>query len=565
MTRLFYFLINKSKLSFGKRGQFSALFLLLSSLAASAQNDTVRDDQASDYNLNRHERVEWFRNTGAGLFIHFSVDAQLGIVISHSLVGASDDYVEKYFNQLPQTFDPVRFSPREIAVLAKLAGMKYIVFTTKHHSGFCMWDTRTSPFNIMNTPYHKDLLQEFTEATRAEGLGVGLYFSPEDFWFLHQHHIPISRTDVKMADSVRQVYDDYTRRQCEELMTRYGKIDVLFIDGTPKEVVKSTCWRLQPDLLITRGAMKTPEQVLPGERITDPWLSCITMGTAWQYQPTNERYKPGNQLIRLAIEARAKGGSLLLNAGPKADGSLPAEQEDRLREMAAWYFINHECMDSVRSWVVSREGETWFTARDTHTLYAIVTSGWKEGERRTFSLHSVKATPGTRVSVLGQNSRIIEYKQEDVGCRFRQVGESLELSVVKAQRIYDDHRWPNPVVIKLENIRPAFDEAVDVRTLDSRSTSDGVLFSGQVFGNKRKLAKRGRFYYRPYAGQVETLYSAPWTATEWTDIEADGTFRLRGKKTLTGKQYEYRAVVEYRRIEINGEDKVYRPSSVRFN
>jgi alpha-L-fucosidase len=118
MTRLLHFLINKSKLSFGKRGQFSALFLLLPSLYVAAQNDTVRDDQASDYNLNKPERVEWFRNTGAGLFIHFSVDAQLGIVISHSLVGASGDYVERYFDQLPRTFDPVRFSPHELAALA---------------------------------------------------------------------------------------------------------------------------------------------------------------------------------------------------------------------------------------------------------------------------------------------------------------------------------------------------------------------------------------------------------------------------------------------------------------
>jgi alpha-L-fucosidase len=563
MTRLLYFLIKQAE--FWKRGQFSALFIMLPVLFVSAQNDTVRDDQSSDYNLNRPERVEWFRNTGAGLFIHFGVDVQLGIVISHSLVGASDDYVERYFNQLPQTFDPVRWSPREIAGLAKLAGMKYIVFTTKHHSGFCMWDTRTSPFNIMNTPYHKDLLRECIEATRAAGLGVGLYFSPEDFWFLHQHGIPISRTDVKMDDSVRQVYNDYTRRQCEELMTRYGKIDVLFIDGVPKEVVKSTCWRLQPDLLITRGAMKTPEQVLPGEKISDPWLSCITMGTAWQYQPTNERYKSGTQLIQLLIEARAKGGSLLLNAGPMADGSLSPEQEGRLREIAAWYFINHECMDSVRSWVVSREGDIWFTARDTSTLYAIVTSEWKEGERKTFHLHSVRAGPGTRMSVLGQNSRNIEYKNDDVSCRLRQVGNDLELSAVKAQRIYDDHRWPDPVVIKLESVHPAFDEAVDVRTRDSRAVEDGILFSGQVFGAGRGLVKRARFYYRPYAGQVETLYAAPWTATGWVSIGVDGVFHLAEKKVRRDKQYEYRAVVEYRQVEINGEDKIYKPAPARLN
>jgi alpha-L-fucosidase len=442
--------------------------------------------------------------------------------------------------------------------------MKYIVFTTKHHSGFCMWDTQTTPFNIMNTPYHKDLLKEFTEATRAEGLGVGFYFSPEDFWFLHQHGIPISRTDVRMDDSLRKAYDDYTRRQCEELMTHYGNIDVLFIDGSPKEVVKNTCWRLQPDLLITRGAMKTPEQVLPGEKSTDPWLSCITMGTAWQYQPTNERYKSGNQLIRLAIEARAKGGSLLLNIGPMADGSLPAEQEGRLREMAAWYFINHECMDSVRSWVVSREDDIWFTTRD-HTLFAIVTGEWKEGERKTFHLHSVKAGPDTRVSVLGQNSLIIEYKQDDVGCRLRRTDDGLELSVVKAQRIYDDHRWPNPVVIRLDNVLPAFDEAVTVRTLDSRAAAGGVLFTGQVTGDKRTLVKKARFYYRPYAGQVETLYAAPWTATKWVPVDAGGSFQSMEQKVRRDRRYEYRAVVEFCKVEINGEDKIYRSVSPRVN
>ena len=542
------------------RGQFFALFLsiLLLSARLDAQNDTVRDDKASDFNLNRPERVEWFRNTGAGLFIHFGVDGQLGIVISHSLVGASEDYTRRYFNELPRTFDPYRWNPHVIAVLARLAGMKYIVFTTKHHSGFCMWDTRTNDFNIMHTPYQKDLLKEFVEATRAEGLGVGFYFSPEDFYFLYQHHIPITRTDPQIDRFTRKEYDEYTRRQCEELMTNYGKIDVLFIDGEPKEVVKRTCWQLHPDLLITRGAMRTPEQVLPGEKNRDPWLSCITMGTAWQYQPTNERYKSGTQLIQLAIEARAKGGSLLLNVGPRPDGELPIEQEERLREIAAWYFINHECMDSVRTWVVSHEGDTWFTTRDPHTLYAIVTDtkDWKEGERRTCLLHSVRRAGDTRVSVLGQNSRIIEYKRDDVSCRWRQTGQGLEVSVVKAQRVYDDHRWPDPVVIKLENIDPVFREEVQVQTGESRIQRAELTLAGRVAGNKSGQRVRACFYYRPYEGQVETLYAAPWKKTAWTVIHPDGSFRLSGRFPATGR-YEYRAVVEYRGIEINGDDRIF--------
>jgi len=530
-----------------------------------AQNDLVKDDEASDYNLNRPERVEWFRNTGAGLFIHFSMDGQLGIVISHSLVGASDDYADRYFNELPKTFDPSRYSPHEIAVLAKLAGMKYIVFTAKHHSGFCMWDTRTNDFNSMNTPYHKDLLKEFVEATRAEGLGVGLYFSPEDFYFLRLHHIPISRTDIRLDTPTRKAYDDYTRRQCEELMTRYGKIDVLFIDGDPKEVVKQTCWKLQPDLLITRGAMKTPEQVLPGAKITDPWLSCITMGTAWQYQPTNERYKPGNQLIQLAIEARAKGGSLLLNVGPKPNGELPIEQEERLREMAAWYFVNHECMDSVRSWVVSRENDTWFTVKNSNTLYAIVTDtrNWKEGERKNFVLRSVVPGPDTRVSVLGQNSRIIEYKKEDVSCRFKGTDQGLEVSVVKAQRIYDDHRWPNPVVIKLENVRPLFAEAIVVQTDSCSTTKAGVVLRGKVkeYNKFRNTDTRtARFCYRPYTGQVETLYAEEWKTSGLVNIMPDGSFQLLTKQLENSRQYEVKAIALQARVEIEGPITIFRGS-----
>lgn len=540
---------------------FPALLFLLCFFSAFAQNDLVTDDESSDFNLNKPERVEWLRNTGAGLFVHFNVDAPLGIVISHSLVGASDDFVNRYYSELQKIFNPEKFNPKELATLAKLAGMKYIMFTTKHHSGFCMWDTKSSDFNITKTPYKKDLLKEYVNATREAGLGVGFYFSPEDFYFLHQHNIPISRTDVKMDKPTRKAYDDYTRLQVEELMKNYGKIDLLFIDGDPKEIVKETSWKLQPDILITRGAIKTPEQVLPGARITEPWLSCITMGTAWQYQPTNERYKSGKQLLQLLIEARAKGGSLLLNVGPKPNGELPIEQEDRLREMAAWYFVNRESMDSVRSWVVSNEGETWFTMKGK-TTYAIVTDvkDWKEGDRKTFVFHSVKSTAKTVVNVLGQNSKIIEYKNTDVSCRYKQTAQGLEVSVVKAQRIYDDHRWPNPVVIKLENVEPAIKEAALIETGSSSRSGNSATLKGRVFDYarfKNSGVKQARFYYRPYAGQVETLYAEPWKKTKWVMIKPDGTFELSTTELGT-KQYEYKAVAGQNDLEIEGENKILR-------
>lgn len=533
---------------------------MVSSFISLAQHDVVKDGEASEYNLNKPEREEWLRNSAAGLFIHFSVDAQLGVVISHSLVGASADYVNRYFNELPKTFDPARFDSEAIAGLAKLAGMKYIMFTTKHHSGFCLWDTKTTGFNIMNTPYHKDLLKEFVAATRKAGLQVGFYFSPEDFHFLHTHNMLISRDNVVMSDTVKKEFDQFTRTQCEELMTNYGKIDLLFIDGEPKEVVKATCWKLQPDILITRGALKTTEQMLPGVTIQKPWLSCITIGTAWQFQPTNERYKSGTALIELLIEARSKGGSLLLNTGPRPNGDLVTEQEDRLREMAAWYFINREAVDSVQPWVISREKNIWFTAKNNkQTLYAMVTGlpGWVEGDQKSFVLHSVKATGNTTISVLGQNGIIQEYKPgKNVSPSFRQTDSGLVVSVYRTQRIYDDHKWPNPVVIRLENIQPAV-EPVQVVTLDARSSASGLVLSGKVLNFKPATPMKARFYYRPYHGQIEDLYTGPWIRSVSIPIDANGVFKTTIRGLKKGQQYEYKAVTAYSGIELEGDKKLW--------
>ena len=120
---------------------------------------------------NRPERLEWFRDLGFGLFIHWSLDSQVGSVISHSMVGASEDYLERYVTELPRSFDPSRFEPGEWARLARLAGFTYVVFTAKHHSGFCMFETATTDFSIMNTPYGRDVTRELVDAFRAEGLG----------------------------------------------------------------------------------------------------------------------------------------------------------------------------------------------------------------------------------------------------------------------------------------------------------------------------------------------------------------------------------------------------------
>ena len=182
-------------------------------------------------NRNRPERVEWFRNAGFGLFIHWSVDGQLGTVISHSLVGASEDYVKRYFEELPKTFNPKKFDPSTWAVQAKLAGFKYVVFTTKHHNGFCMYDSKTTDFDVASTPFRRDITAEVVQAFRAQGIGVGFYFSPDDFHVLHRQGITIARNVPEVEPRNNKTLLEHDRAQLRELLTNYGKIDVIFLDG----------------------------------------------------------------------------------------------------------------------------------------------------------------------------------------------------------------------------------------------------------------------------------------------------------------------------------------------
>ena len=173
--------------------------------------------------------MERFRDRGFGLFVHWGVDGPLAGVISHSLVGASGDYVDRYFRLLPGYFNPDLYEPGKIAALAKLAGFEYVMFTTKHHSGFCMWDTATTDFSVMHTPYGKDITRQLVDAFRKQGIAIGFYFSPDDFSWLHQHHITINRQVKGVYPQDIPEFMDYTKRQLKELLTNYGNDRLFFL------------------------------------------------------------------------------------------------------------------------------------------------------------------------------------------------------------------------------------------------------------------------------------------------------------------------------------------------
>ncbi len=519
-------------------------------------------NQEEFLDLNKNERLEWFQKLGFGMFIHFSFDSQLGIVISHSMAGASDDYLDRFVNELPKSFNPKDFSPEEIAGLARLAGMKYIVFTTKHHSGFCMWDTKTTGFNIMNTPYGKDLLAEYVDATRKAGLATGFYYSPEDFNFLYENGLQVRRQfPDPIPDDIMKPYLELAELQCMELMTQYGDIDIIFFDGGEgplQEKCKAVVWELQPDIVVTRGAIKTPEQTLPGIVSNEPWESCITMGTQWAWKPTNEEYKSGTRLIEILIETRSKGGNLLLNMGPKPDGSLPEEQEANLREIAAWNFINYEAVENVIPWVLPNEENIWFTWRpEERTVYAILTRipDWTRGERKEIIIRSVKATKNTEVSVLGQSGELVEYQPAtDARTYYEQKEEGLYVSCVRAQRIYNNHKWHNPIVLKITNADPALAPPV-VSTSPAFITSQGnhIALKGEVIKTGDAKQLKAGFQYREYAGFVEELYSDEWKETEVVEITGTGEFQIEPDISKQGREYQVRAFIDHPRLRVFGD------------
>lgn len=497
---------------------------------------------------NQPDRIEWFRDQGFGLFIHWTMDSQIGVVESHSMVGASTDYLRRYVNELPKTFNPYKFNAREWAVLAKLAGVKYVVFTSKHHSGFTMFHSATTDFGIGNTPFKRDVVAEIAKEFREQGVAPGLYFSPDDFWWLYtngkrlQRHIP----DVQPQNNPGLMKHD--QQQIRELMTKYGDIDVVFFDGEPNGL-KELAWQLNPKTVVTRGEIETPEQYVPGVPLDKPWESCITMGTQWQYKPV-ETYKSGGEMISLLVETRAKGGNLLLNIGPRPTGDIPYEQEDRLREIGLWMFLNGEAIYGVRPWVITNENNYWFTKKkDGSALYVIVkdTERWKYGTWKDIVLKSARATPKTTISVLGQNDEVLEY-QPDVSPKttWKQESDGLHIRAMHAQRIYNDRKWPNPIVLKLTSVEPAL---LPPAVSFTKATYDAATKTATLEGQLTDLGKASEvevgFEYRNVKGLDLTERPDAYNATPATRRTAPGLFTMSVPGWQPGDVMEIRAYVKH--------------------
>jgi alpha-L-fucosidase len=530
-----------------------ALSIFLLAATAAAQRDP------SEGSLNKPERLEWFRDLGFGLFIHWSVDSQTGVVISHSLAGADEAYTTLFFNDLPKTFNPRKFYPEDWAALAKLAGIRYVVFTAKHHSGFAMWDTKTTGFGIMNTPFKRDITRAILDAFKAQGIRPGIYFSPDDFRWLRENKIDVQRNIPSVQPRNNPGLMKLDLDQMRELMTNYGPIDIVFLDGEPDRL-RELAWKLQPDTIVTRGAIQTPELHVPGIPLKGAWEACFTLGTAWQYQPQNESYKTGGRVIDILVETRAKGGNLLLNVGPKPDGELPIEQEERLREIALWMQVNQECIYGVRPWVITNEQNIWFTkAKDEDTVYAIVKQqpAWVRGQWRDFVLKSVATTGATQVSVLGQNGRVLEYTPAvNPAPTFRQEADGLHIRAMFTHRLQDNSRWPNPIVLKITNVKAAFaPPKVETAGAKFDRTTNSAALRGVLVDMGKAASLEVGFEFRSIAGLDASDRSIPWQPGPSTTLSAPGPFSLELRNLNPEGIYEYRAWVRHPLLTVFGADQ----------
>ncbi len=354
---------------------------------------TSLDAQLIETPVEREARTAWWREARFGMFIHWDMSSIAGTEISWSRKSTKPldiykdpaGYVEDpAYDQLYKNFNPTNFDAKAWVRLAKAVGMRYLVFTAKHHGGFCMWDTKLTEYSIMHTPFQRDVVKELADACHAEGLRFGIYYSQRDW-----HH-----PDYGIGDNAK--YRAYMNGQVRELLANYGTVDVWWWDsygrgnltnfwgiGETSALVKE----LQPAIVMNnrmaelgaynrqpapyRGDFDTPEQQLGKYQDTRLWESCMTVVDAphggWSYR-TEGKVKSFQETVRMLASCATGDGNLLLDVGPDSTGVIPADQTDCLLKVGEWLKLNGESIYGTRGGPF-KPGEYGGTTRKGKTVY----------------------------------------------------------------------------------------------------------------------------------------------------------------------------------------------------
>ena len=327
--------------------------------------------QTGDQSGDRVRRMQWWHQAKFGMFIHWGLYSVVG---RHEWIMENEAIPVAEYKKLAQQFKPNPFPAREWAKLAKATGQKYMVMTTKHHEGFCHFETKHTDYCAPKQGPGRDLVREFVEAARGEGLRVGFYHSLMDW-----HHPDGARCATDEA--ARRRFVDYVHGQIRELLTQYGKIDVLWYDvawpltaeGWESERMNKMVFELQPDIIVNNrnllpGDFSTPEQKIVKDPNGRAWESCMTLNDSWGFQRADDSWKSSKQVVRNLIECASQGGNYLLNIGPHADGSIPTESVAIFREVGQWMQRNGDTIYASDVCQVGRSNYASFT-RTGNTLF----------------------------------------------------------------------------------------------------------------------------------------------------------------------------------------------------
>lgn len=524
----------------------------------------------------KDERLAWWRDARFGMFIHFGLYSTpagtwdgkpVGGVGEWLLQNARIDPIAYEKTLLPQ-FNPSKFDAREWARIAKDAGMGYVVITTKHHDGFALWDSAASDYDVMATPFRRDIMRELADAVRAEGLRMCWYHSIMD-WH-HPDYQPRREWDARPVDPQSfPRYVDFMFAQLKELLTNYGDIGILWFDGEwegtwnhdwgkkTDDFVRS----LQPRIIVNnrvdsgragmegfsadehaRGDYGTPEQTIPPNGMPGKdWETCMTMNDTWGYKASDSNWKSARTMIRMLCDIASKGGNFLLNVGPKGDGTIPAESVERLRRMGEWMRVNGEAIRGTTASPFPKQFP-WgrVTMRSLHgqwqdvtRLYLHVFDWPADGTLRLDGIANEAFAP----KVLGADDRTPSVARD---------GDSLVVTGLGATPVDPDctvvslsvHGTPR---VQAFMVRPAADGTVACMAADAIVT--GSIQYEDRFANLgwwRDMASEARWPLRlagpgtfdatiDYAASAECGGTAEWMVRAGGKVVASGTAELPGR------------------------------------